>query len=169
MQPSEHRPVANLVHRYGSGPATQQSWSLSTDLALLYNRISTPLHQAQWNWTAQLNSDWQLKKGWSAWLLLKYASPSLYELSRVFSVGTASAGIKKMVVKGKGFVALEGSDLFYSDRYKTSYDYQNIQQETLKKWQSRILRLTLNYTFGRSQVTLTNKRDVSPDEMERLK
>lgn len=154
-----------------TGQALQlnKSWSLSTDLAVLYNRISTPLHQAQWNWTAQLNSDWPLKKGWSAWLLLKYASPSLYELSRVFSVGTASAGIKKMVMKGKGFVTVEGSDLFYSDRYKTSYDYQNIQQETLKKWQSRILRLTLNYTFGRSQVTLTNKRDVSPDEMERLK
>lgn len=146
-----------------------KGWSLSTDLAALYNRIIVPTHQGQWSWTAQVSSDWQLAKGWSAWLLAKYASPSLFELSQLSSVGTVSAGLKKVMAKGKGFIALDGSDLFYSDRYQASYHYESIQQETLRKWQSRTLRLTVNYTFGRSTVVLNNKREVSPDELERLK
>lgn len=143
--------------------------SLSTDLAVLYNRIDQPTHQGQWSWTAQLNSDWQFKKGWSAWLLAKYASPGLYELSRIFSVGTVSMGLKKGIAKGKGFVAVEGNDLFYSDRYRTSYHYEDIRQETLRKWQSRTIRMSLNYTFGRSKVVLTNQRNSNPEEMDRLK
>lgn len=145
-----------------------KGWSLSTDLAFLNNRIDRPTHQGQWSWTAQLNSDWQFKKGWSAWLLAKYASPNLYELSRIFSVGTVSLGLKKVIAKGKGFIALDGNDLYSSDRYKTSYHYEDIRQESLRKWQSRRVRISLNYTFGRSKVVLTNQRNTTPEEMDRL-
>lgn len=146
-----------------------KGWSVSTDLAALYNRIILPTDQGQWSWSAQVSSDWQLAKGWSAWLQAKYASPSLFELSQLYSVGTVSLGLKKVIAKGKGFIAFDGNDLFYSDRYKASYYYGSIQQETLKKWQSRTLRLTVNYTFGRSTVVLSNKRDTAPEEVDRLK
>ncbi|PQA54504.1 outer membrane beta-barrel family protein [Siphonobacter curvatus] len=146
-----------------------KGWSLSTDLAVLYNRVDQPTHLGQWSWTALLNSDWQFKKGWSAWLLAKYASPSLYELSRIFSVSTVSMGLKKGIAKGKGFVAVEGNDLFYSDRSKTIYHYEDIRQKTVRKWQSRTVRISLNYTFGRSKVVLTNQRNSNPEEIDRLK
>ncbi|AUD05980.1 outer membrane beta-barrel family protein [Spirosoma pollinicola] len=154
-----------------TGQALQlaKGWSVSTDLAALCNRIIVPTHQGQWSWTAQVSSDWQLDKGWSASLLAKYASPSLFELWQLYSVGTVEVGLKKMIAKGKGFIALDGNDLFYSDRYKASYQYGSVQQETLRKWQSRTLRITVNYTFGRSTVVLSNKRDIAPDEVDRLK
>ncbi|GAB3276527.1 hypothetical protein GCM10027347_50090 [Larkinella harenae] len=154
-----------------TGQALQlaKSWSVSTDLAALYNHIVVPTQQGQWSWTAQVSSDWQFKKGWSASLLAKYDSPSLYELSQLYSLGTVSVGLKKVIAKGKGFIALNGNDLFYSDRYKASYYYGSVQQETLRKWQSRTWRITFNYTFGRSKVVLTNKRDTDPEEVDRLK
>jgi hypothetical protein len=173
-QVNQSRPQSiGLVQTWyiASGQALQltKGWALSTDLAALCNRIVLPTHQGKWSWTAQVSSDWQFTKGWSASLLAKYASPSLFELWRLYSVGTISVGLKKVIAKGKGFIALDGSDLFYSDRYKASYHYESIQQETLKKWQSRTLRITVNYTFGRSSVVLSNKRDISPDEVDRLK
>ncbi len=146
-----------------------KSWSVSTDIAALYNRIVSPSDMGQWSMTAQISSDLQLNKGWSASLIAKYASPTLYELSRVSSIGTVSVGMKKIIAKGKGFIALDGNDLFYSDRYKASYRFGPVQQESLKKWQSRTVRITLNYTFGRSNVALNNRRESSPEEIDRVK
>jgi hypothetical protein len=146
-----------------------KGWSVGTDIAALYNRIVSPSDLGQWSMTAQISSDWQLNKGWSASFLAKYASPTLYELSRVSSVGTVSVGLKKVISQGKGFIAFDGNDLFYSDRYKASYRYGPVQQQSLKKWQSRTARITLNYTFGRSKVALNSRRETSPEEIDRLK
>ncbi|HRN55773.1 MAG TPA: outer membrane beta-barrel family protein [Agriterribacter sp.] len=144
-------------------------WSISTDVAMIYNRIISPTDQGQWSWMAQLSSDLQFQKGWYASLLGKYSSKSIYELSKLFPVGTISFGLKKTIAKGRGFVALDVNDILYSDRNKTIYNYQNIQQETLTKWQSRIIKITLNYTIGNSKVSLTNKRESDIEEEGRLK
>lgn len=76
---------------------------------------------------------------------------------------------KKTFANGQGLVALDVNDLLYSDRNKTTYTYQNIQQETATKWQSRTIKLTLNYMFGNSKVALTNKRESTIEEQGRLK
>jgi hypothetical protein len=161
--------VQTLYIATGQALKLAKSWSISTDIAVLYNRIVLPTDLRQWSMTGQVSSDWQFRKGWSASLLAKYASPTLYELSHVSSVGTVSVGLKKAIAKGKGFIAFDANDLFYSDRYKALYQFGAIQQETLKKWQSRTARITLNYTFGRSKVDLNNKRETTSEEIDRLK
>jgi hypothetical protein len=167
-QPQSIGTVETWYFATGQALKFTKFWSISTDVAMVYNRIVSPTNYGQWSWMGQLSSDLQFQKGWYASLLGKYSSKSIYELSRLSPVGTFSFGLKKMLANGRGFVAVDVNDILYSDRNKTSYNYQDVQQETLTKWQSRTIKFTLNYTIGNSKIALTNKRENAIEEQGRL-
>jgi hypothetical protein len=101
-------------------------------------------------WALDFNStqSFTLSKKMTAEISGTYESPWAYGLNRVSSQGQLNLAVQRKLWASKASVKLAMSDVFWSDRWKTSNKLNAIEAHSLMQWDTRVVMLTFNYKFG---------------------
>lgn len=102
-------------------------------------------------WALNFNStqSFTLSKKMTAEVSGTYDSPWAYGLNRVSSQGQLNLAVQRKLWASKASIKLAISDVFWSDRWKTTNRLNAIEAHNLMQWDTRIVMLTFNYKFGR--------------------
>ncbi|TDB68082.1 outer membrane beta-barrel family protein [Arundinibacter roseus] len=146
-------------------------WNIQMNLTGTYNRYKTfylddifEIEQITWNVFA--NNQFQLPKGWSAELSGWYNSRSVYGFFVAQPQGMISAGLQKNVLDKKGTIRLNVNDIFWTNKFRGSTEYKDINFTIRSTWPSRQVRVTFTYRFGNQNVKGARQRNTGADELQ---
>lgn len=111
------------------------------------------------------NNTFTFKKGWTSELNFNYSSGGQYG----FMVGKPqwglSAGVQKTVLKSKGTVRFNITDIFWTNNPKGTITYEG---RYVENWhasrESRVANLSFTYRFGNNKVQAARKRTTASEE-----
>jgi len=113
--------------------------------------------------TFDLGKKW--KSGVSTWF--NYASrSSIYSTAAIYSIDFT---LKKTLFNDKLNINLAMRDIFNTQKWAQTVRVGQINQSSLRKWESRGLYIGLNYNFGNTKVKNLGAKGVKTDEQERIK
>ncbi|HMU46374.1 MAG TPA: TonB-dependent receptor [Chitinophagaceae bacterium] len=116
-----------------------------------------------------LNNQFQFKKGWAAELSGYYQTNSQIDLQETLTPqGEMGAGISKQVLKNKGTIRLTVRDIFYTQNYSGYSTFQNSDEPFEVKWDSRVVRITFNWRFGKAMKAIKRSSGGATEETERV-
>ena len=78
------------------------------------------------------------------------------------SLGSLDLGIKKSILKSKGSVTLSVNDIFNTQRWYQTVAFANQDFSYVRKWESRGVRLQLNFSFGKTKFS-ARERETNAD------
>ena len=105
-----------------------------------------------------------LKGSLSSWY--NYASrSSIYSTKPIYSI---DAAVKKQLLSNKLTINLAMRDILNSQRWQQNIQLGQINQSSLRKWESRGLYLSLNYSFGNGKLKGNEEREKT-EEQQRIK
>lgn len=106
-----------------------------------------------------------LKASLSSWF--NYASrSSIYATKPIYSI---DAALKKQLLSNKLTVNLAMRDILNSQRWQQTIQLGQINQFSLRKWESSGLYLSLNYSFGNGKIKVNTNEREKTDEQQRIK
>ncbi len=116
-----------------------------------------------------LNNQFQFKKGWSAEISGYYQTNSQIDLQETLTPqGELGAGISKQVLKGKGTVRLNVRDIFWTQNYSGYSNFQNSDEPFEVKWDSRVVRLSFTWRFGKAMKPIKRSSGGATEETDRV-
>lgn len=127
--------------------------------------IKAEVHQLN----VSLNNQFQFKKGWSAEIGGYYQTNSQIDLQESLTPqGELNAGISKKILKEKGTLRLTVRDLLYTQNYSGYSNFQNSDEPFEVKWDSRVVRLTFSWRFGKAMKAIKRSAGGATEETERV-
>lgn len=135
-----------------------------------YNTVTDSRQQAaQWSLLASTDQIFSMGKGWKGEVSGMYFSPLILGVCKYQARYSASLGVSRTILKSKGKLALNISDIFNSltNRYEiASYGVSSVN---VQKTESRALKLVFTYSFGgKSQKNAANKKTGIEDLRQRM-
>lgn len=118
------------------------------------------------NITFNVNNQFRFNKGWSAELSGFYRSRGVEGQLEISSLGQASAGIGKQVMKNKGSIRLNVRDIFYTNRVTGNINFQQTQAHFANRRDSRVGSISFTYRFGKPIKGTQNRKKNSGAEEE---
>jgi iron complex outermembrane recepter protein len=110
------------------------------------------------------NNTFTLKKGWTAELNASLNSGGQYGFMVTEPQWALSAGVQKLIMKGKGTVRFNITDIFWTNLPQAVITYDNY----IEKWhawrETRVANLTFTYRFGNSKVQQARRRSTGSEE-----
>lgn len=162
----------NLSSSFNFSTKILKSWSMMTNLGLIYNKTlysqtglpdqRTSLSQLSFN--GNLSNTIDLFKDIKAEIVYVYRSPGLYGGIKTFSIDYLNVGIQKPVLKGKGQIKMSLSDVFNSNLQRGSSFYNNQSVYAEQKPETRVFNLRLSYNFGSTKVKSEKSRQTGLEE-----
>ncbi|WP_160715707.1 TonB-dependent receptor [Chitinophaga solisilvae] len=113
-----------------------------------------------------------LTKDLTAEAVFFYVSPQIAEegLFRMKSMCGLDLGAQYKVMKGKGSVKLNITDVFNTNYFRGSFDNAGRYTAISSRWDARQVRLTFNYRFGNTNVKAARSRKTGLEaEQDRVK
>lgn len=105
-----------------------------------------------------------LKGSLSSWF--NYASrSSIYSTKPIYSI---DATLRKQLLNGKLTATLAYRDIFNTQRWQQSILLGNINQTSLRKWESSGAYIALMYNFGSKKINKASQKDLT-EEQQRIK
>jgi hypothetical protein len=133
----------------------------------IYNADSA--RKSTYDFELQLTQNFAIAKGLKAEVYSSWESPTYYGIKQYDAQFIARAGISKAVLHNDGTIRLAISDIFNSDRYKYTSNYENLDLTGMEKAGSRFVTATFIYRFGKQTVKSAAKRTGgNMDEQKRL-
>ncbi|HXB11032.1 MAG TPA: outer membrane beta-barrel family protein, partial [Bacteroidia bacterium] len=120
-------------------------------------------------WQPMTINTFRFKKGWSADVTFRYSSRNLNGPSVTEPFYVVEAGIRKQFGGGRATVSLNCSDIFWTNRQKTIYDFNGVNNTEIDYWDSRRIRITLSWKLGKSQYQREEKKKAAAEELNRVK
>lgn len=147
-------------------------WNIQTNLSGVYNRyesvyLDAPLKISQFSWNMYANSQFTLKKGWSAEISGWYNSRSYYGLYAAKPMGMLNAGLQKNIWNKKGSIRFNVNDIFWTNRFNGTAIYKDIDFRVKAQWPSRQFRITFTYNFGNQNVKGARQRNTGSDDLQK--
>lgn len=116
-----------------------------------------------------INNQFQLKKGWSFELSGYYQTKSQIDLQEWLEPqGELNIGVGKQVLKKKGTVRLSIRDLTYFVNYNGYSTFENSTEPFTVKWDSRVVRLSFSWRFGKAMKAINRSEGGASDEINRV-
>ncbi len=116
-----------------------------------------------------LNNQMRFKNGWAAEVSGYYLTKSQIDLQEYLTPqGELGAGISKQILKNKGTLRLNIRDIFYTQNYSGYSTFQNSDEPFEVKWDSRVIRLTFNWRFGKAMKAIKRSGGGSDEEINRV-
>ncbi|HMK05414.1 MAG TPA: outer membrane beta-barrel protein [Ferruginibacter sp.] len=110
------------------------------------------------------NNTFTFKKGWTAELIANVNTGGQYGFMVLDPQWGLSAGVQKTVLKSKGTVRFNITDIFWTNLPKAVITYNNY----IEKWhayrETRVANLTFTYRFGNNKVQAARRRTTASEE-----
>ncbi|HET9431698.1 MAG TPA: outer membrane beta-barrel family protein, partial [Chitinophagaceae bacterium] len=120
--------------------------------------------------TANMNNNFTIGKGWGAELGGWYRGKSPEGLLVADPMGSLNAGITKQIFKKKGSLKLGIRDILYTSQFSGYAKYSDVDVVIGARRDSRQVTLNFNYRFGKSNIAPERRRKGgASDEQNRVK
>ena len=127
--------------------------------------IEARIHQLN----ISLNNQFQFKKGWAAEISGFYQTSSQIDLQESLTPqGEMGFGLSKQIWKNRATLRMNVRDLFYTQNYSGYSHFQNSDEPFEIKWDSRVVRLSLNWRFGKAMKAIRRSQGGATEETERV-
>ena len=147
-------------------------WDFNLNTFASYQRIVYNLDSARkttYDIELQLTQNFTITKGLRAEIYSSWESPTYYGIKQYQQQFIARAGISQSILNNAGTIRLSVSDIFNSDRYRYTSDYENLDLTGMEKAGSRFVTAAFTYRFGKQTVKNSAKRvGGNMDEQKRL-
>jgi outer membrane receptor protein involved in Fe transport len=110
------------------------------------------------SWSARVNSNMTIMKGFDAQLSVNYRSPFIVPQGEIQSFFNVDLGVKKDVLKGRGAISLRVSDIFNTLQFRIDRFGEGFTGFTEGKRESRIAFIGFTYRFGKQAQQLQRER-----------
>jgi len=152
-------------------------WTSFTNLSGNYSKYQTVVNNNLVNVDAagffgRTQHTFTLPRGFSTELVFFYMSPQVSQegLFKMKAMYALDWGISKSVLKKKGTVKLNVSDVFNNQRFQGTFDNAGYFTRVSSKWESQQVRLNFTYRFGNTNVKAARNRKTGlEDEQNRVK
>lgn len=116
-----------------------------------------------------INNQFQLNKGWSFELSGYYQTKSQIDLQEWLEPqGELNVGVAKQILKKKGSLKLSVRDLTYFQNYSGYSTFQNSFEPFTIKWDTRVVRLSFSWRFGKAMKAVRRSEGGAADEINRV-
>lgn len=158
----------------GAYPLTKW-WTLQLYTAYMNNTFQSQVYtetldDSRWYWVVMPTNQFVINKLWSAELSGNYQTKVLSGQFIVYPVGQIRAGISRKILKEKGSLKLNVSDIFYTNQIRG--DIRNIANASAN-WFSyldtRVGTLSFSYRFSKGQNLKVRPSGGSESEQKRVK
>ena len=147
-------------------------WNTVNNADFYYNHFNSNIANTQLNTGAAsaritTNNNFTIKKGLSAELNFTYNSPGRNGyMVRKSSWGIA-AGVQKTVLKNKGTIRLNVTDIFWTNLPRATITYNNYIENWKAFRETRVANLSFTYRFGNNKVQASRRRSTASEEEAR--
>jgi iron complex outermembrane recepter protein len=132
---------------------------------VIYKAIRAEIDQLN----ISLNNQFKFKKGWAAEISGYYQTNSQIDLQESLTPqGEAGFGVSKQILKNKGTLRLNVRDVLYTQNYSGYSHFENSDEPFTVKWDSRVVRLTFNWRFGKAMKAIKRSGGGSEEEINRV-
>jgi iron complex outermembrane recepter protein len=115
-----------------------------------------------------INNQFQFKNGWGFELSGYYQTRSQIDLQEWLKPqGELDAGVSKQIMKNKGTLRLSIRDITYYQNYSGYSTFQNAYEPFTVKWDSRVVRLSFSWRFGKAMKPVNRSEGGATDEINR--
>lgn len=116
-----------------------------------------------------LNNQFQFRKGWAAEISGYYLSKNQIDLQEWLTPqGELGAGISKQILQNKGTLRLNIRDIFHTQNYSGYSNFENSDEPFEIKWDSRVVRLTFSWRFGKTMKAIKRSAGGAIEETDRV-
>lgn len=150
------------------------SWWNLTAVAIFNHKIIkgvvwAPLEAHISTLNVSLNNQFQLKKGWAVEVSGYYQTKSQIDLQEWLTPqGELNLGVSKQVLKNKGTLRLSVRDITYFQNYSGYSTFQNAYEPFEVKWDTRVVRLSFSWRFGKAMKAVRRSEGGATDEINRV-
>lgn len=124
-------------------------------LATVYQHLDVKAASVQMN----LQQNFTLSKNTSLELSGWYRSPGIEGQLKMRSMGALNFGMRQKVLKGKGNISLNISDILRTQYFRGDFNFNDIDVRVKSQWESRVARINFSYRFGNSKVQGARQRE----------
>jgi iron complex outermembrane recepter protein len=145
-------------------------WNMINNFNLYYNQFNGNLGGSQLNngdpaANIRSNNTFTLKKGWSAELNANLNTGGRYGYSVAKPQWGVAVGAQKTVMKGKGTLRLNVTDIFWTNLPKATVTYEGRYVEHWHAFrETRVANLGFTYRFGNNKVQAARRRTTASEE-----
>jgi len=118
------------------------------------------------NWNAKFISTHPLPEKISLQIMGFYRSPFSTPQGKSLPMYSVTVGVKKDVLKGKGTITLNASDVFNTQQFGMKLNTSEMDFSMLRKRESQIVYLGFTYRFGNAKKSDKNKRNEQNGEQQ---
>jgi len=144
-------------------------WNMINNANVYYQKFNGSLGTTQLNKgkpaaDIRSNNTFTFKKGWTAELNGSFNSGGQYGFMVAEPQWALSSGVQKTILKNKGTLRFNITDIFWTNLPKAVITYDNY----IEKWhavrETRVANLTFTYRFGNSKVQAARRRTTGSEE-----
>jgi Outer membrane protein beta-barrel family/Carboxypeptidase regulatory-like domain/TonB-dependent Receptor Plug Domain len=146
-------------------------WTMQNNFSAFYTRYKTfyndqLLDLKQTSWSVYSSQNFKLSKTLSLELSGWYNGKNVYSFWVAQPMGSVNIGLQQSLWEKKGRLSLNVSDLFWTQQFRGSTQFQDIDFSVRSYWPSRQARLTFSYRFGNQNVKGTRERSTGADDLK---
>ena len=125
---------------------------------------TTQLNKGKPSADLRTNNSFTFKKGWSAELNGSYSSGGQYGFMVSKPQWGVSAGVQKTIMKSKGTLRFNVSDIFWTNLPAGVITYNNYLEKWHAERDTRVATLAFSYRFGSNKVQAARRRTTASEE-----
>jgi outer membrane receptor protein involved in Fe transport len=145
-------------------------WNMINNVNAFYQHFNGNLAGVQLNSGApavniRTNNSFSFKKGWSAELNGNIRSGGRYGYAISQPQGAIDIGAQKIIMKGKGTLRLNVTDILWTNRPRVTVTYEGSYIENWNaRRETRVANLNFTYRFGNNKVQAARRRAAASEE-----
>lgn len=122
------------------------------------------------NYNINMVNTFKFGKSFSGELTGMYQSKEIYGFDFIQPIRGISAGVQARVLKNKGVIKLNVSDLLFTQKIQADVAFTDYKEHFLVTRETRVATLAFSYKFGNSNVPVNRRRNGGADDIkERVK
>ncbi|MFL5773914.1 MAG: outer membrane beta-barrel protein [Flavisolibacter sp.] len=145
-------------------------WNMVNNVNVFYSSADGNLGGVETNnggpaGNIRTNNTFTLKKGWTAELNGNYNTGRRYGYNNSKPQWGVAAGVQKTIIKGKGTLKLNVSDIFWTNLPRNTIRYEGRYVENWHAYrETRVANIVFTYRFGNSKVQQARRRTTGSEE-----
>lgn len=162
---------------FGISETFQQSlnewWSLTAvavaNHKIIQGLVWVPITAKVTQLNVSLNNQFKFKNGWGFEISGYYQTRSQIDLQEWLKPqGELDLGVSKQIMQNKGSLKLSIRDITYFQNYSGYSTFQNAYEPFEIQWDSRVVRLSFSWRFGKAMKPVKRSEGGATEEIERV-